>query len=207
MSWSTFWAPNLVSWVLGGAITAIVGMYLRRIARKRQAEVDRLLNIAERLLGAPVPDREQEPSMPNLAAYRKGVAVILGVLLTALLTWASSAGPVEQLLAPLLPSSLRPLAGVLAGGVATAAGVILARNGDAPQDRAATLPASPSSIDSAGEGDVVAAVASPPVSLTTAATTPQPAAAAPFWAAVRPGEPQAATAIVDLLPPPGGSYQ
>jgi hypothetical protein len=194
---------------VGATVGAIVGgtvSYLyRRLMRRESARLERALYTLEHLLGgttAAIPIIVQKGTMnPTLAQYRKGVAAGFGVILMGLLTWAESAN-LEPVLGPLVPEPFRPLVGVLLGGVALTASVIMTSNAPATAATAATVSTGASSAvlqpayarrgTSSGSGGAVAAAGLASLVAGVAAGT----AAA-----------QSQTSLVTLLDPPTRSYQ
>jgi hypothetical protein len=222
VTWAGFWLPNLVQWVLGGAITALVGLYIRRAVRLREAEVQRLLESVEGLLGgsrapsgrdtaAAVPYRRARAARAarprgagmRLSVIRKAIAGGVGFIVTGLLEVAVYATDLEPWLDRVVPHALVPLVPIVLGGVATVGAIYRASN--APlSEPAATVEPSPAAPE----------LAAPPATLEQAAPVASPPAAAaatgaaePFWSGVPAGEPSAATSLVQLLPAPSRSYQ
>jgi hypothetical protein len=194
--------------LLGGAaaqtlVSVLLGAYVRRQLRLNREQLEpMLLGIDVRL--------QRKGARVNLRRYRKAIAAGAGFLLTGLLTWASTDGVLEQLLQPVVPEPLRPLVGVLAGGIATTVAVIKSTNDPlpAPSEDAPTIdePAPPvvpareqgGGSEPAGTAPTAAADATPPVDETTAAAAVPVSAPAPFWLGVAPGASTSPTAIVRL---------
>lgn len=200
----------IVTSAIGTVVSVVLGLYLRHVAKLNRDELLRILAGVD----AVVVINRKAPVLP-LDRYRKAIAAGAGVMLTGLLTWVESAD-LEPVLGPLVPEPVRPLVGVVLGGVATIAGVILATNAPKPGPvrGAGTLvvPApsmavgqgSTGSDRSTGTAPSAAADATPPADEATAAAV---ADGGPFWAGVQPGAPTSATSIVKLPPPPTRNYQ
>lgn len=180
---------------IGAAVGAIVGgtvsgLY-KRAVRLEARRIEAALLTLDHLLGgtAEAPTTQKGimfPSpFPTLAQYRKGIAAGAGVILTGVLTWAETAD-LEPVIGPLVPEPFRPLVGVVLGGVALTASVILASNAPKPDSEsdatsssepaAAAYPLRPSPATvqpSAALAQLVAGVAanSAPVSNETSVVT------------------------------------
>jgi hypothetical protein len=191
---------------IGAAVGAIVGgtvsFLYKRAVRLEAVRIERTLQILEHLVGgttAAIPIIAQKGTMTiQLSQYRKGIAAGVGVIVTGALTWAETAD-LEPVLGPLVPEPFRPLVGVLLGGVALTASVILTSN--TPKTKAA--PASP----------VPAATAAPARATLSSSRSSSSATSAPSLAALVAGvatlaaAPTAETSVVQLLDPPTKTYQ
>lgn len=180
---------NLWATVAQAAVYSIVsisvGMYYKRVISRDREKLERIINGVEAVFGITTttdPVRKKGITMFDPAVYKKGIAAGFGVILTGLLTWAETAD-LEPIIGPMVPEVFRPLVGVVLGGIALTASVILTKNKPkpAPEDAA----------------PVVAATPMAPIWATTDA---------PFWAGIPASAPQAVTSKVDLVPEPEQSY-
>jgi hypothetical protein len=122
--------PTVVNSAVGTLVGLGVGWTAKRLYRRDKERVEALVDTVEQLFGIAInlPDHQTKAATMNLRQYRKAIAAGFGVLLTGLLTWASTDGVLAQLIAPIVPAAERPLIGVLTGGLATVASVVLAKN-------------------------------------------------------------------------------
>lgn len=213
MTWEGYWWPNIVQWVLGATVSALVVAYVRHLIHDQRDLLLRILAGEPPLvvLASAVSSRRRKVLPMQLDRYRKAIAAGVGVLLIGLLTWATTTPGLQQLLEPLLPAELRPLVGVVIGGLATVLAVVRATNAPAAGVRrgSVTEPAPPvvpateqgGGSEPAGTASAAAAAAPPPVTTTTAAAADS-AERGPFWAGVQPGAPTTSTSIVELHPVP-----
>lgn len=176
--------------VVYSAVSISFGMYYKRLIRRDREKLDRIITGVEAVFGITTVPIQKKGFTLDLAAYRKGIAAGFGVILTGLLTWAETAN-LEPVIGPLVPEPFRPLVGVVLGGIALTASVILTTN---KPKAAETIEVAP------------APVAAGPVAVPAGVTLASLASDTPFWAGVPAGDPQAATSAVELLPAPAASY-
>lgn len=190
---------------IGAAVGAIVGATVsglyKRAVRLEARRIELMLLALDHLLGGVAAETQnaQKGTMnpPTLAQYRKGIAAGFGVVLTGLLTWAETAN-LEPVLGPLVPESFRPLVGVLLGGIALTASVILTSNAPkmSPADSAVQ-----STIAERRASETSAAFTSPSLASLVAGVTANAGVGAGAGAVT------SETSLVTLLPAPTKLYQ
>jgi hypothetical protein len=232
--WTTWLLRTILGAALGGAVNVVVVLWVKRQLRLQHVSVERLLLAVDALIGAgraqqlrpAVPYRRTPPRrgrMAKLKQYRKGIAAGAGGLLGGLLVYVET-NDLEPVVGPLVPPQYRPLVGWLIGAVVIVASVVHATNDPKPaesttSEEAPTVdelapPGVPVTMRGGGsdsEGTAPPAAAEdatppdrPPVD---SAAAPPAVAAAPFWAGVPRGEPQAATSRVQLQPVPRRDWE
>lgn len=137
----------------------------------------------------------------RIATIRKAIACGAGFIVAGLLEWAVQATDLEPWLEQLVPAPLVPIVPIVLGGIAATGAVYRAAN--TPVGGASAV--SPTIPEAS-----VPAVPSPPeaVQASTGTDARPVSSSAPFWQGVAPGEPVAATSMVELLPAPTrASYQ
>lgn len=195
MSTAGLW-PTILQSTVGTIVGITVGFYYKRVLRRQSDRVEQLVSAVEHVIGATIninPPKGNRPMsrFPNLREYRKGIAATAGVLLIALLSWASVQGNLATVVLPFVPADFHFLVGPVVGGVALIISVVAAKN---QQRLEAMIAEDPQVADAVEEAlpEVIAQVA-PRVER----------ALAPFWADVTPGEgTSTATSIVTLTPIP-----
>lgn len=108
-------------------VSISVGMYYKRAIKRDRDKLDRLVSGVEAVFGISTPEQKAVP-MFDVNQYRKAFAAGFGVLLIGVLTWLSSDGVLSALLEPVVPDALKPLVGILAGGIATVVAVVRTKN-------------------------------------------------------------------------------
>lgn len=121
-------------------VSISVGMYYKRAIKRDREKLDRLVSGVEAIFGISTTEQKAVP-MFDLNQYRKAFAAGFGVILIGVLTWLSSDGVLSTLLEPVVPDTLKPLVGILAGGIATVVAVVKTKNRAPAAATVETLPA------------------------------------------------------------------
>lgn len=136
-------------------VSISVGMYYKRTIKRDREKLDRIISGVEAVFGiAAQPETLtlKESIVDIVQQYRKAVAAGIGFVVTGALTWLAGDGVLATLLEPIVPDHLKPLVGVVAGGIATVVAVIKTTNRPAaapspvevPRAVAAVMPVSTS---------------------------------------------------------------
>lgn len=188
---------------IGAAVGAIVGgtvsgLY-KRAVRLEARRIEQLLLHLDHVLGGTAGEttttQNRLPTMlPTIKQFRKGIAAGAGVIVIGALTWLESAN-LEPIIGPLVPEPFRPLVGVVLGGIALTASVIIAPNAKKP-----------ASSTVGATGAAAAALAAIPTASAAARPSALLASLVSDVETSRVAVP-AETSIVPLLPVPVRSYQ
>jgi hypothetical protein len=113
-------------------VSITLGLLYKRAVKRERERIERVLEGVEAVFGIATTNIPKKGIMQNidLKQFRKaiaaGIAAAVGVIFTGILTWLSTSGVVASLLEPIVPDALKPVAAVLAGGIASGAAIVLA---------------------------------------------------------------------------------